>query len=126
MKTVLLIVFLCTGTGLHAQTEQLFRNNDPNSLTPKFIVTRTKTTVYAKPNVKFVWNQVPLNYDNSDGRSRYKMTVTKSDNVANRTFDIRYTHYRITGATTGYIKTTINFKDSRPTKVFEDHFKKTN
>ena len=59
---------------------------------------------------------------NGDARTKYQMTVESTDNVAKRTFEISYTHYRQTNSYLGYIKATYVYHDKRPTKIFEENF----
>jgi hypothetical protein len=105
---------------------QVFINRNPNSNLPKFVIQDGKTYIYDKVGGKtelgFTFNEVPLIYDNSDGRTRAKMTATTSDKIAKRTFVITYTLYRQTQKYSAGIEYTIDFHDKRPTKVLNEYY----
>ncbi|WP_396152333.1 hypothetical protein [Flavobacterium sp.] len=120
-----LIFFLLLGLTTQAQIK--FWNTDPASTMPKFeVVWNEKTTIFSKVggDVKplYVFNKTAQQTFNGDGRTKYQMTVTSTDNVAKRTFQISYTHHRQTNNYLGYIKATYVYHDKRPTKVFEEYF----
>ena len=120
-----LIFFLLLGLTTQAQIK--FWNTDPASTMPKFeVVWNEKTTIFSKVGgeVKplYVFNKTAQQTFNGDGRTKYQMTVTSTDNVAKRTFQISYTHHRQTNNYLGYIKATYLYHDKRPTKVFEEYF----
>lgn len=120
-----LIFFLLLGLTTQAQIK--FWNTDPASTMPKFeVVWNEKTTIFSKVggDVKplYVFNKTAQQTFNGDGRTKYQMTVTSTDNVAKRTFQISYTHHRQTNNYLGYIKATYLYHDKRPTKVFEEYF----
>ena len=120
-----LIFFLLLGLTTQAQIK--FWNTDPTSNMPKFeVVWGEKTTIFSKVGgeVKplYVFNKTAQQTFNGDGRTKYQMTVTSTDNVAKRTFQISYTHHRQTNNYLGYIKATYVYHDKRPTKVFEEYF----
>lgn len=120
-----LIFFLLLGLTTQAQIK--FWNTDPVSTMPKFeVVWNEKTTIFSKVggDVKplYVFNKTAQQTFNGDGRTKYQMTVTSTDNVAKRTFQISYTHHRQTNNYLGYIKATYVYHDKRPTKVFEEYF----
>ena len=120
-----LIFFLLLGLTTQAQIK--FWNTDPTSNMPKFeVVWGEKTTIFSKVGgeVKplYVFNKTAQQTFNGDGRTKYQMTVTSTDNVAKRTFQISYTHHRQTNNYLGYIKATYLYHDKRPTKVFEEYF----
>ncbi|KIX21560.1 hypothetical protein SY27_07625 [Flavobacterium sp. 316] len=130
MKKVTLFLFLFIGFYTNAQL--VFENNKTNSNTPKFIVNTSNSTTqfYTKvggiPKLYYTWNKVPQLFDDADRTNRYKMTVVENDKIAKRTFEIYYSLYRETQGYIGYIKQTIDFHDSRPTKIIEDNFKLKN
>jgi hypothetical protein len=120
-----LIFFLLLGLTTQAQIK--FWNTDPASTMPKFeVVWGEKTTIFSKVggDVKpfYVFNKTAQQTFNGDGRTKYQMTVTSTDNVAKRTFQISYTHHRQTNNYLGYIKATYVYHDKRPTKVLEEYF----
>lgn len=124
MKRFIFIFLLFTTIDLNAQL--VFNNRDVQDSIPKFIIKNSKTEIYntvgGKVDLFCVFDQVPELYDNRDGKSRYRMTGTVSDNVAKRTFEITYTLYRQTQKFTANIKYTIEFHDKRPTTVLENYF----
>ncbi|MVO10174.1 hypothetical protein GOQ30_13460 [Flavobacterium sp. TP390] len=126
MKSIILALFLFFG--LKGNAQLVFENNKPNNNTPKFIVNTVDNTTqfYSKVGgvVKlfYNWNKVPQLFDDTDRTNRYKMTMVENDKIAKRTFEIQYSLYRETQVYMGYIKQTIDFHDSRPTKVIEDYF----
>lgn len=120
-----LIIFLLLGLTTQAQIK--FWNTNPTSNMPKFeVVWGEKTTIFSKVggDVKplYVFNKTAQQTFNGDGRTKYQMTVTSTDKVAKRTFEISYTHHRQTNNYLGYIKATYVYFDKRPTKVFEEYF----
>lgn len=123
MKNIVFLFFILIGFSTSAQ---VFINRDANSNLPKFVIQNGKTYIYHKVGDKtelgFTFNEVPFIYDNADGRSRAKMTVTTSDKVAKRTFVITYTLYRQTQKYVAGIEYTIDFHDKRPTKVLNEYY----
>lgn len=124
MKKIILIFLLFTSILAHAQI--VFKNRDPKGSLPQFIIKNGKTEIYnklgGKVNLIKAFEQVPQIYDNLDGRSRAKMMVSVSDNVAKRTFVVTYTLYRQTQKYAAGIEYTIDFHDKRPNKVFNEYF----
>ena len=124
MKNIFfMLLFLC---GMLTQAQIVFKNRDPKGSLPQFIIKNGETEIYnklgGKVNLIQVFKQVPQIYDNLDGRSRAKMTVSVSDNVAKRTFVVTYTLYRQTQKYAAGIEYTIDFHDKRPNKVFNEYF----
>lgn len=124
MKNIfIMLLFTC---GMVAQAQLVFKNRNPNGSLPKFTISQNETTIYnklgGKINLFHTFDREPQIYDNADGRSRAKMTVSFSDNVAKRTFVVTYTLYRQTQKYTAGIEYTIDFHDKRPTKVFNEYF----
>lgn len=124
MNKLFILTLLFFGFLSHAQL--VFKNRDSKGALPQFIIKNGDTEIYGKLGGKInlleVFDQVPELYDNRDGKSRYKMTKTTSDNVARRTYEISYTLYRQTQKYTANIKYTIDFHDKRATKVFNEYF----
>ena len=124
MKTWITVFALFLG--LSAQAQLTFLNNKQEANSTKFEIKDGKTYLYVRKGYEVVvghsWSKVPVLYDSADRMSKYKMTVTSRDNVANRTFEFHYTLYRDTQKYVGYLKQTIDFHDSRATKVVEDNF----
>jgi hypothetical protein len=124
MKFVLFFFFFI---GISAQSQIKFWNTNPTSNMPKFeVVWGEKTTIFSKVggDVKplYVFNKTAQPTFNGDGRTKYKMKVSSADNVAKRTFEISYTHHRLTNNYLGYIKATYVYLDKRPTKIDEEYF----
>lgn len=123
MKFLLFFFFI----GITAQSQIKFWNTNPTSNMPKFeVVWGEKTTIFSKVgyDVKplYVFNKTAQQTFNGDGRTKYQMTVSSSDAVAKRTFEISYTHHRQTNIYLGYIKATYVYHDKRPTKILEEYF----
>lgn len=122
-KTLVTLTLLL---GFFAQAQLVFKNRNPTGSLPKFTISQNETAIYnklgGKINLFHTFDQEPQIYDNADGRTRAKMTVSFSDSVAKRTFVITYTLYRQTQKYTAGIIYTIDFHDKRPTKVFEEYF----
>ncbi|MFD2034086.1 hypothetical protein ACFSKL_04745 [Belliella marina] len=94
-----------------------FTNNSSTGIYPKFVIQNGKTTLTVKAmiTVTYTWNQIPVNFDNSDGRSRYKMVVTQNMGSAVVTYEIFWMHMRSVNRYSGHIKSTTNFNNgSRP------------
>lgn len=124
MRKLITALFLFIGLAAHAQLT--FLNNKQEANSTKFEIKDGKTYLYVRKGydvvLGYTWAKVPVLYDSADRMSKYKMTVTYRDNVANRTFEFHYTLYRDTQKYVAYLKQTIDFHDSRPTKVVEDNF----
>lgn len=127
MKKLLFVLLLLSGLGLTSQAQNLnFVNIKSTQNIPRFEVKNNQTTLYhmvgGRPVLMQTWNQVPQFFNDEDRINRYKMTVIREDKLARRTFEVWYNFSRDAQAYDGYIKTTIRYKDSRPSKVFEDFF----
>ncbi|HLP63249.1 hypothetical protein [Flavobacterium sp.] len=122
-KIFFTLLLLC---GFLGQAQIVFKNRDPKGSLPKFIIKNGETEIYnklgGKENLIQAFKQVPQIYDNLDGRSRARMTVSITDNVARRTFVVTYTLYRQTQKYAAGIEYTIDFHDKRPNKVFNEYF----
>lgn len=123
MKKIILLLFIC----LKSQAQIQFWNTNASSKMPLFEVEwNKKTTIYTKVGKEtkpmYVFNKTAIQTLNSDGKTKYQMTVENSDNVAKRIFEISYTHYRQTNIYLGYIKATYVYHDKRPTKIVEEKF----
>lgn len=121
----LLLVFSALVFTSHAQNLN-FVNIKATQNIPRFEVKNNQTTLYhmvgGKPVLMQTWNQVPQFFNDEDRINRYKMTVTREDKLARRTYEVWYSFSRDAQAYDGYVKTTIRYKDSRPSKVIEDFF----
>ncbi len=127
MKKLLFILLVLSGLGFSSQAQNLnFVNIKSTQNIPRFEVKNNQTTLYhmvgGRPVVMQTWNQVPQFFNDEDRINRYKMTVTREDKLARRTYEIYYSFSRDAQVYDGYIKTTIRYKDSRPSKVFQDYF----
>jgi len=127
MRKLLLVCIILFS--FQTQAQLVFENNSTAANTSKFVVNTTQNTThfYAKVSgttkLFYAWNKTPQLFDDTNRTNRYKMVVVEKDKVAKRTFAIYYSLYRETQSYTGYIKQTIDYHDSRPTKVIEDHFR---
>ncbi len=127
MKKLLFVLLLLSGLGLTSQAQNLnFVNIKSTQNIPRFEVKNNQTTLYhmvgGRPVLMQTWNQVPQFFNDEDRINRYKMTVTREDKLARRTYEVWYSFSRDAQAYDGYVKTTIRYKDSRPSKVIEDFF----
>lgn len=127
MKKFLLFLLVLSGLVFSAQAQNLnFVNIKSTQNIPRFEIKNNQTSLYhmvgGRPVLMQTWNQVPQFFNDEDRINRYKMTVTREDKLARRTFEVYYSFSRDAQAYDGYIKTTIRYKDSRPSKVFEDFF----
>ena len=124
MKNIFLTALLLAS--FYVQSQITFINRDPKGALLKFIIKNGETEIYGKlggkPFVQELFDQVPELYDNMDGKSRYRMIKTSSDNIARRTYEITYTLDRQIQKYGGGIIYTIDFHDKRPTKVFKEYF----
>ncbi|MCM4168941.1 hypothetical protein KCTC52924_02642 [Arenibacter antarcticus] len=126
-QVVLLLAVLLFSLNINGQMN--FTNNDPEGSFPKIEINNTSTTLFAKigENSKpwLHWNEVPKNIETGNGRSKFKMTVFNNDGIANRTFEILYTisYGQSNTDPTAYIKATYIYRDKRPNKILEEHFK---
>lgn len=106
-----------------------FSNIDSEGSFPKVEINSTNTTLFAKiggiSKPWLHWNEVPKNIESGNGRSVFKMTVYNNDGIANRTFEIHYTlsYGQSHADPTAYIKATYIYRDKRPNKILEEHFK---
>lgn len=127
MKKLLFVFLLVCGMVLTSKGQNLnFVNINATQNIPRFEIKNNQTILYhmvgGKPALMQSWNQVPQFFNDEDRINRYKMTVTREDKLARRTYEIYYSFSRDAQVYDGYIKTTIRYKDSRPSKVFQDYF----
>ncbi|MFN3997942.1 hypothetical protein [Algoriphagus sp.] len=128
MKSILFTAFLILGLISLSQGQNLvFVNVQSNATTPKFEIKSGKTLLYQMVGTEVqltkTWNQAPKLISSEDRLDRYSGVFFNDDRVANKKYEIHYDREHGTNRYTGYIKTTINYKDSRPTKVLEHRFK---
>lgn len=127
MKKLLFLLLVFSGLVFTSHAQNLnFVNIKSTQNIPRFEVKNNQTTLYhmvgGRPVVMQTWNQVPQFFNDEDRINRYKMTVSREDKLARRTYEVWYSFSRDGQAYDGYVKTTIRYKDSRPSKVFEDYF----
>lgn len=127
MKNLYFVLLLLCAMVFSAKAQNLnFVNINATQNIPRFEVKNNQTTLYHMVGGKQVlmqtWNQVPQFFNDEDRINRYKMTVSREDKLARRTYEVFYSFSRDAQAYDGYIKTTIRYKDSRPSKVIEDFF----
>ncbi len=128
MKSLFFTLLMVVGlTTLSYSQNLVFVNAQSNSTMPKFEIKNGKTLLYqtvgGQVKLTNTWNQVPKLMSSEDRYDRYVGVFFHSDRVANRKYEIHYDREHGTNRYTGYIKNTIDFKDSRPTKVIEHRFK---
>lgn len=127
MQFILLLAVLLFSRNMNGQMN--FSNLDANASFPKIEINTDNTTLFAKigENTKpwLHWNEVPKSIESGNGRSTFKMTVYNNDGIANRTFEISYTipYGQNNADPSAYIKATYIYRDKRPNKVLEEHFK---
>ncbi|GAB2486253.1 hypothetical protein [Algoriphagus taiwanensis] len=127
MKKLFFLLLVFSGLFFTSHGQNLnFVNIKSTQNIPRFEVKNNQTTLYhmvgGRPVVMQTWNQVPQFFNDEDRINRYKMTVSREDKLARRTYEVWYSFSRDAQAYDGYVKTTIRYKDSRPSKVFEDYF----
>lgn len=127
MKKLLFLLLVFSGLFSTSYGQNLnFVNIKSTQNIPRFEVKNNQTTLYhmvgGRPVAMQTWNQVPQFFNDEDRINRYKMTVSREDKLARRTYEVWYSFSRDAQAYDGYVKTTIRYKDSRPSRVFEDYF----
>ena len=127
MKKHLFVVLFLMATSVVSNAQNLnFVNINSTQNIPRFEIKNNQTTLYhmvgGRPVLMQTWNQVPQFFNDEDRINRYRMTVTREDKLSRRTYEVFYSFSRDAQAYDGYIKTTIRYKDSRPSKVFDDYF----
>jgi len=129
-QIISMLVFLLFTLGVNAQI--ILKNKHIKGNFPKIIVGKTRTSLYDRTSTGtrlwLFWDQVPKKDQNcKDYGHCYHMTVHSSDNLANRTFYIKYSipfkepRYENPIAT-GVMKATFVYKDGRPTKTITEYF----
>lgn len=114
---------------MNTNGQMRFINNGPEGSFPKIEINNTNTTLFAKigDSTKpwLHWDEVPINIESGKGYSKFKMIVYNNDGIANRTFEIYYTisYGQSTADPTAYVKATYLYRDKRPNKILEEHFK---
>lgn len=127
MQFIILLAVLLFSRNMNGQMN--FSNLDADGNFPRIEINNDDTTLFAKIGVKtkpwLHWNEVPKNIESGNGRSTFKMTVYNNDGIANRTFEISYNipYGQNHADPTANIKATYIYRDKRPNKVLEEHFK---
>ena len=125
MQFILLLAVLLFSRNMNGQLS--FYNLDADGSFPKIEINNGNTTLFAKIGEKtkpwLHWNEVPKNIENGNGRTIFKMTVYNNNGIANRTFEISYTIPYGQPNPTANIKATYIYRDKRPNKVLDEHFK---
>ncbi|PXX27424.1 hypothetical protein C7972_107209 [Arenibacter sp. ARW7G5Y1] len=127
MQFILLLAVLLFSRNMNGQLS--FYNLDADGSFPKIEINNGNTTLFAKIGEKtkpwLHWNEVPKNIENGNGRTIFKMTVYNNNGIANRTFEISYTipYGQPNTNPTANIKATYIYRDKRPNKVLDEHFK---
>lgn len=128
MKSLFFTLLLALGlTTLSYSQNLVFVNVQSNATTPRFEIQNGKTLLYVMVGTEMkltnTWNQVPKLISSEDKVDKYAGVFTNDDRVSLKKYEISYIREWGTNRYTGYIRTTIDFKDSRPTKVLEHQFK---
>lgn len=128
MKSIVITLVLILSLVSFSQGQNLvFVNVQSNATTPKFEIKGGKTLLYQMVGTEMkltnTWNQVPKLTSSEDRLDKYSGVFVNDDKVANKKYEIHYDREWGSNRYTGYIRTTIDFKDSRPTKVLEHRFK---
>lgn len=128
MKSLFFTLLLALGlTTLSYSQNLVFVNVQSNAITPRFEIQNGKTLLYVMVGTEMkltnTWNQVPKLISSEDKVDKYAGVFTNDDRVSLKKYEISYIREWGTNRYTGYIRTTIDFKDSRPTKVLEHQFK---
>lgn len=128
MKSLVFSFVLILGLVSFSQGQILvFVNVQSNATTPKFEIQNGKTLLFQMVGKEMkltnTWSQVPKLISSEDRLDRYSGVFVNDDKVANKKYEIHYDREWGTNRYTAYIRTTIDFKDSRPTKVLEHRFK---
>lgn len=128
MKSFFFTLLIAVGlTTLSYSQNLVFVNLQSNSTTPKIEIRNGKTmlfqTVGAEMKLTNTWNEVPKLVSSEDRSDRYSGLFVSDDRVANRKYEIVYHREHGSNRYLAYLKTTIDFKDSRPTKVLDHQFK---
>lgn len=129
LKALGLIVLLAFNA--HRQQNHLvFSNTKQDSGFEKFEIKNGQTTLYRKTYsgaVTHSFNQIPVNFDNSEGNARYKMIVNQEFEGGNTTFEIYWMHNKSTQKYTGHIKSTTTYTDGRkPVQTVDSFIGKVN
>ncbi|GHB26239.1 hypothetical protein [Mongoliitalea lutea] len=116
MKAFFINFILLVGFSMAiAQGQNLeFTAGNTKSFYPKFVINNGKTTLTTKAMITMTqtWNQVPVNFDNSDGRSRYKMVITEDSKDLRTTYEFFWMHMRSVNRYSGNLKVKILDKKS--------------
>jgi len=132
MKKEIISVFVLLLFVMNTQAQVTLKNKDSNGNFPKIMINDVRTKLFDKTSTGtrlwLYWNQVPIkDADCKDYGHCYHMTVKSSDNVANRTFYIKYSkpfmerRYE-NPIFTGVMKATFVYNDGRPTKTITEYF----
>ncbi len=118
---------------MNTQAQVTLRNNDSKGNFPKIVIGKTRTSLYDRTSstgsrLWLFWDRVPTKYEDCQEYGNcYKMTVYGSDNIANRTFYIKYhIPYKeqryLNPVASGTMTATFVYKDGRPTKKITEKF----
>ncbi|MFD2034264.1 hypothetical protein ACFSKL_05640 [Belliella marina] len=125
MRIAILTLMLFYAIGVHGLLGQdlVFTNTKSDGVYPKFVIQDGKTTLSVKglmATTKQTWNQVPVNFDNTDGRSRHKMVVSQNMGSATITYEFLWIHIRSVDRYTGHVKSITNYNNgSKPIERME-------
>jgi len=103
----------------------VFTNTKKDAEMEKIEIKNGQTTLHIKSaGGKFThtWNQVPVNFDNSNGRSRHKMIVMQEEDDRIVSFEIVYVFIKATNSYTCQVKRVTTFKNGDEAISSNDHF----
>lgn len=128
MKSLVFTLVLVLGLISFSKGQNLvFVNIKANSTTPKIEIRNGKTMLFQMVGTEMkltnTWNEVPKLVSSEDRSDRYSGVFVNDDRVANKKYEIVYHREHGSNRYLAYLKTTIDFKDSRPTKVLDHQFK---
>ena len=117
---------------INSQAQLTLRNNDPKGNFPKIVISKVRTNLFDRTSTGnrlwLYWDKVPKKYENcKEYGNCYEMKVFSSDNLADRTFYLKYhipymeQRYQHPVAS-GFMKVTFVYKDGRPTKTILENF----
>jgi hypothetical protein len=135
MKKIILLMVITTAIFKVNAQPRTFKSDNPNSGLCKFIITVNSTVIHEKIggqcSLSQTFSSAPQQSEDNYSHTEYKGVFVKTDKIAKRTYEIMYRIYSPAGENKGAInfgtiKQTIDYKDSRPTKVIEQRFSETN
>ncbi|MCH7413513.1 hypothetical protein MM213_08460 [Belliella sp. R4-6] len=121
----LILVYIIGMNGLCGQNLE-FINIKSDGIYPKFVLIEGKTILSVQGSnaiSEHIWSQVPVNFDNSDGRSRYKMVVSQNMGKATIAYEIFWMHIKSADRYTAHIKSTTDYNNGSKPVERKESFK---